>query len=221
MDHQDLLTAIDVYVETLFVPPEPSLTAAIADADAAGLPSINVSAVEGKLLYLLAKLSGARRVLEIGTLGGYSTIWLARALPADGTVLTLELEPAHARVARANLERAGVGDRVEIRVGPATAALEHLVKAGTKPFDVIFIDADKVSYPTYLEWSLKLVQPGSLILADNVIRNGAVTDPATSDESVQATQEFNRRLAAEPRLETIIVPVMRGHVDGLAIARVQ
>jgi predicted O-methyltransferase YrrM len=210
-----LLNEVDRYIESLCVPADPVLVAALRDAQAAGLPEINVSPNEGKLLYLLAKLANPRRILEIGTLGGYSTIWLARALPADGKLITLELEAKHAAVAHRNLARAHLDGKVEVRVGPALDSLARLVADGVPPFDVVFIDADKESYPAYLDWTLKLTRPGSLILADNVIRRAVAAAPGTN-----AIREFNRKLAAHPRLETILVPVVRHEVDGLAIARV-
>jgi predicted O-methyltransferase YrrM len=206
---------VDRYIESLCVPADPVLVAALRDAQAAGLPEINVSPNEGKLLHLLAKLANPRRNLEIGTLGGYSTIWLARALPADGKLITLELEAKHAAVARRNLERAHLDGKVEVRVGPALDSLARLVADGVAPFDVVFIDADKDSYPAYLDWTLNLTHPGNLILADNVIRRAVTPAPGTN-----GIREFNQKLAAHPRLETILVPVVRHEVDGLAIARV-
>lgn len=210
------LNDVDRYIESLCVPPDPVLDAALRDAHTAGLPEINVSPNEGKLLYLLAKLANPRRILEIGTLGGYSTIWLARALPADGRLVTLELEAKHAAVARQNLERAQLAGKVEVRVGPALESLAKLVAEQTAPFDIVFIDADKDSYPAYLDWTVKLTHPGSLILADNVIRRAV--GPATATNGIR---EFNRQLAAHPALECILVPIFRHEVDGLAIARVR
>ena len=211
---------VDRYIEGLCVPADKVLTAALREASAAGLPEIQVSPTEGKLLYLLARLSGARRILEIGTLGGYSTIWLGRALPADGRLVTLELEPTHAAVARRNLERAGLAERVAVQGGPALGSLQALVKEGAAPFDLVFIDADKEGYPVYLDWSLKLVHPGSLILADNVIRGGAVIrSEATGGDG--GIREFNRKLATDPALESILLPILRERMDGLAIARVK
>jgi predicted O-methyltransferase YrrM len=209
------LAAIDRYIEALCVPPNPDFEQALRDAAAAGLPEINVSPNEGKLLYLLAKIAGARRILEIGTLGGYSTLWLASALPADGTLVTLELDANHAEVARRNLERAGLLAKVEIRVGDARQSLARLEPA----FDLVFIDADKESYPVYLEFALNLTHPGSLILADNVIRGGSVANAAPADPGTRAIRELNHRLATDPRLETILLPILRERIDGLAIAR--
>ncbi len=171
-----LIERIDAYIEALFTPPDPALSQNLADADAAGLPAINVSPNQGRLLYLLAKIAGARRVLEIGTLGGYSTTWLARALPADGLLVTLELESRHAQVARRSLDRAALAPAIDIRVGPAADSLRDLIRAATAPFDLIFLDADKSGYVEYLNLALELSRPGTLILADNVIRHGLVLD---------------------------------------------
>jgi len=217
----EILRRVDAYVEALCAPEDEALKLALADSDRAGLPQINVSANEGKLLHLLAKIAGARRILEIGLLGGYSAIWLARALPADGRMISLELEEQHARVARANLDRAGVGGKVEIRTGPALENLQRMLAAGEAPFDVIFIDADKTGYPAYLDCAFKLVKSGSLILGDNVIRNGRVTGDEPGDASLEAIRAFNQRLADDPRLDTLLLPLMRDSLDGLAIARVK
>ena len=165
------------------------------------------------------RISGARRVLEIGTLGGYSTIWMARALPAGGQIITLELDPHHAEVARANLLNAGVLDRVDLRVGPALDTLKSLVAANAAPFDLIFIDADKAGYPAYLEWSLKLSHPGTVIVADNVVRDGKVIDPESADPNIQGVRRFTDLLAAEPRLSaTVLQTVGSKGYDGFAIA---
>jgi predicted O-methyltransferase YrrM len=215
------LGRIDAYVEDLFAGEDEALRAARAEMARAGLPSINVSPTAGKLLYLLARLNGARRILEIGTLGGYSAIWLARALPPDGQLLSLELEERHAAVARANLQRAGVADRVEVRVGPALESLTALAAAGEEPFDVIFIDADKPGYLDYLEWSVRLSRPGTLIVADNVVQGGAVVDAEGGRSNAEAIRRFNRALAAHPRLDSIIVPLVRHSIDGIAIALVR
>lgn len=214
----DLFLSIDRYIDGLFVGVDPILQAAIDDSAAAGLPQIHVSANQGKLLYLLAKLTGARRILELGTLAGYSTIWLARALPAGGHLTTLEYSPVHAEVARKNIDRAGLLDRVEIRVGAALDTLPQLAR----PYDLVFLDADKVSYPQYLDWALKLTRSGSLILADNVIRGGKVLDANHEDANVQGARTFNELLAADPRVEAVLMQQVgpKGH-DGLAIARVR
>jgi caffeoyl-CoA O-methyltransferase len=218
-DLRDLLPRIDSYVEGLFAPPDPALENALRRSREAGLPEINVSPNQGKLLQLLAEISGARRVLEIGTLGGYSTIHFARALPEDGSLVSLELDERNAAIARENIAGAGLGDRVEVRVGDARALLARMVEDDEGPFDLTFIDADKVSYPEYLEWSLRLSRPGSLILTDNVIRGGSVLNPG--DESARATSEFNEALANDPRFSALVLPLIREQVDGLAIARVR
>ena len=163
----------------------------LRDSESAGLPPINVSRNQGKLLQLLARLVGARRILEIGTLGGYSTIWLARALPAGGRLITLEAEPKHAEVARANIARAGLAGAVEVRLGRAIETLPQLVAEGQGPFDFIFIDADKPGYADYLGWALKLSRRGTVIIADNIVRKGAVIDSASSDAKVQGVRRFN------------------------------
>ena len=217
-DLRDLLLRIDSYVEELFVPPDPALEGALRRSRRAGLPEIHVSPNEGKLLQLLTGIAGARRILEVGTLGGYSTIHLARALPEDGFLVSLELDESYAELARENLAEAGLEDRVEVRVGDARELLANMVENAEGPFDLTFIDADKESYPEYLEWALRLSQPGSLILADNTIRGGSVINP--KDDSARATREFNERLARAPRLSALILPLLRERVDGLAIARV-
>jgi caffeoyl-CoA O-methyltransferase len=213
-----LLLQIDSYIEGLFAPSDPALEGALNRSRRAGLPEIHVSPNEGRLLRLLAETAGARRILEVGTLGGYSTIHLARALPEDGSLISLELEKSHAEVARENIVEAGLGGRVEVRVGDARKLLVGMVEDGVGPFDLTFIDANKGSYPEYLEWAWQLSQPGSLVLADNTIRGGSVLDPG--DESVRATREFNENLSRDPRLSAHILPLIREGVDGLAVARV-
>ena len=217
----DLLLRIDTYIESLFGSEDTVLMQNIADAHAAGLPPIHVSPNQGRLLYLLAKLSGARRVLEIGSLGAYSTTWLARALPAEGTVVTLEINPQHAAVARRNLERAGVASQVTIEIGPAAETLRALIERREPPFDFVFIDADKVSYPVYLDLALQLSRAGTVIVADNLVRNGAVMDDAPTDESARAAKAFNAMIAAHPRLESTILPIMRNSIDGMSISIVK
>jgi predicted O-methyltransferase YrrM len=214
---QEQWTAVDSYIADLFIPPDPTLEAAQASSTAAGLPAISVSQTQGKLLHLLARLQGARNILEIGTLGGYSTIWLARALPADGHLISLELDPKHAEVARANLARAGVANVAEIRLGRAADSLQKLVAEKRTPFDLIFIDADKQGYADYLQWSLKLSRRGTLIIADNVVRKGEVADPTSTDASVQGIRRFNEVLAAEKRVTTTAIQTVgsKGY-DGLA-----
>jgi caffeoyl-CoA O-methyltransferase len=228
LDLYPLLVEVDQYIERLFVPPDPVFEQALKNATAAGLPEIHVSPNEGKLLYLLAKLSGAKRVLEIGLLGGYSTIWLARAIAPKGQLVSLELDENYIRVAGKNLELAGLRLIVDIRQGAAAATLEKMVLTGEAPFDLVFIDADKDGYPVYLDYALKLTKAGSLILADNVIRRIADTmvshekpKPGAPDPLLTGIQEFNRKLAANPKLESIVVTVTREFVDGLAIARVK
>jgi len=219
---QKVWTQVDRYFGDLLVPPDAKLNAALLANERGGLPAIDVTSLQGKFLEFLVRVSGARRILEIGTLGGYSTIWLARALPESGRVVTLELDPHHAEVARANLQGAGVLDRVEIRVGKAIESLATLARASDTPedlFDLIFIDADKQSYPQYLVWSLKLSHPGTVIVADNVVREGRVADPACDDPNVQGVRRFTELLAAEPRLSaTVLQTVGAKGYDGFALA---
>ncbi len=218
---QEQWTAVDRYITDLLGPPDPALDAALQATAAAGLPPHNVSPNQGKLLLLLAQLQRARTILEIGTLGGYSTIWLARALPADGRLITLEADPKHADVARANIARAALADVVELRLGRALDTLPQLAAEDRGPFDVIFIDADKPSNPEYFAWALKLSRRGTLIIVDNVVRNGAVIDAASGDPSVQGVRRFNELLAAEPRVSaTAIQTVGSKGYDGFAIALV-
>ena len=213
--------AVDRYLTDLLAPSDPALDAALAASDAAGLPPINVSPNLGKLLHLLARVQGARAILEIGTLGGYSTIWLARALPAGGRLITLEADPRHADVARANIAPAGLADVVEVRLGPALETLPRLAAEGHSPFELIFIDADKPSIPDYFAWALKLSRPGSLIVVDNVVRRGAVADATSDDPSVQGVRRFLDMLASEPRVSaTAIQTVGSKGYDGFAIALV-
>jgi len=212
-------TSVDRYLTDLFVPADSALDAALAAGVAAGLPPINVSPTQGKLLQLLARIQGARNILEIGTLGGYSTIWLARALPAGGRLITLEFEPKHAEVARANLARAGLAGVVELRIGRALDTLPQLAAEGRSPFDLIFIDADKPSTADYFAWSLKLSRRGSVIIVDNVVRKGAVTDAANDDPNVRGMRRFHELLAAEKRVSATVIQTVgsKGH-DGFAIA---
>lgn len=213
--------AVDCYITDLFVPPDPMLDAALEASDDAGLPAIHVSPNQGKLLQILARAIRAKTILEIGTLAGYSTIWLARALPTGGRLITLELDPNHANVARKNIQRAGLADVVELRLGRARDTLSQIAAEGSGPFDLIFIDADKTSYTDYLEWALKLSHPGTLIIADNVVRKGAVIDANSADPNVQAVRRFNERLAAEPRVSaTVLQSVGSKGYDGFAIALV-
>jgi predicted O-methyltransferase YrrM len=213
----DRWIAVDRYIDDTLVSTDDALEAAIASSHAAGLPSIAVSPSQGKLLFVLAKAMGARRILELGTLGGYSAIWLARALPADGRLVTIEFEPKHADVARRNLERAGVAPQVDLRVGPALDVLPQIESEKLAPFDFVFIDADKVNYPQYLDWAIRLCRPGSLILADNVIRKGAVIDAGSGDEAVQAVRRMMTRLHSDPRVtSTAIQTVGTKGYDGFA-----
>jgi caffeoyl-CoA O-methyltransferase len=211
------LREVDDYIQGLF-PPDEALLHALETSGQEGLPQINVSPNEGRLLYVIASMSGARKILEIGTLGGFSTINLARALPPGGRLLSLEYSPKHAEVARGNIEHAGLGNVVEVRVGPALDSLAEIERSGEGPFDLFFIDADKATYPEYLDWALRLSRPGSVILADNVIRR--VTQQA-NDPDGQGIAQFNRRLSEDPRLESIILPITRETVDGLSISVVR
>ncbi|MFJ9856236.1 O-methyltransferase [Streptomyces albogriseolus] len=201
--------------------PDEALAAALRDSDAAGLPPIAVSPLQGKLLQLLARLTGARRVLEIGTLGGYSTIWLGRALPADGRLVTLEYDPRHAEVAVRNIARAGLAERVEVRVGPALESLPKLADEQPPPFDLVFIDADKANNPHYVEWALRLTAAGSLIVLDNVVRGGRVADPENTDPDVVGTRAALDLFGSHPRLDATAVQTVgaKGY-DGFALARV-
>jgi len=218
---EQLAVKVDKYIERLFNPHDEALVQNLQNARDADLPKINVSPNEGKLLYLIAKMAGAKRVLEIGTLGGYSTTWLARALPADGKVITLELDQKHAEVARQNLERAGIADRVEVRVGRAIDLLRRMIDQRETPFDLIFVDADKTSYVAYLDLSLQLAHTGTVILADNLIRNGRVMHEQPQDESSRGAKAFNDALTANQRLESIILPIIRENLDGLSVSVVK
>lgn len=212
-------TEVDGYINEMLVGPDPALEAALRANAAAGLPAIDVSPSQGKFLHLVALIQGARSILEVGTLGGYSTIWLARALPPGGRLVTLEVDPKHAEVARANLDAAGVGDLVELRVGAALDTLPQLVDEGAGPFDLIFIDADKPSNPDYFTWALKLARVGSVIIIDNVVREGEVIDAGSDDPGVQGARKLNELLAAEPRVSaTAIQTVGSKGYDGFAIA---
>jgi predicted O-methyltransferase YrrM len=214
-------TAVDTYLNGLLAEEDDALKAALHASAAAGLPEIQVTAGLGKLLQLLARSIGARFILEFGTLGGYSAIWLARALPPNGRLITLELEAKHAAVARANLDRAGLPAPVEIRVGPALETVAQLAAENPPPFDFIFIDADKVNTLAYFEWSLRLARPGGLIVVDNIVRDGAIADPAHSDARVQAIRRFLEALAHERRVSaTALQTVSAKGYDGLVIARV-
>ncbi|MCA1561789.1 MAG: O-methyltransferase [Acidobacteria bacterium] len=218
---QELWSAVDQYFAELLTPRDAALDAALAANREAGLPAIDVSPPQGKLLYLLARIQGARDILEIGTLGGYSTIWLARALTPGGRVITLEADPRHAETARANITRAGLEAVVDVRVGPAQETLPKLAAEGCGPFDVIFIDADKASTPDYFTWALKLSRRTSIIIVDNVVRDGAVIEGANSDPGVRAMRRFFEMVSAEPRVTaTAIQTVGSKGYDGFGIALV-
>ena len=215
---QDVWTKVDNYFGELLAPSDDGLSAALKENKDAGLPPIDVTPLQGKFLEFLVRVSGARRVLEIGALGGYSTIWLARALPGGGRIVTLELESHHAKVARRNLDRAGVLDRVEVIVGSALDTLSTLVSSG-ESFDLIFIDADKESYPEYLGWALQLSRLGTVIVADNVVREGRVADSDCDDPRVQGVRRFAELMAAEPRLSsTVLQTVGSKGYDGFALS---
>jgi len=212
---------VDRYINGHLAPHDAPLDAAVAANSAADLPAIDVTPNQGKLLYLLAQLVGAKRILEIGTLGGYSTIWMARALPKGGRLITLELMPKHADVAQANLERAGVAHRVEIRVGKALDLLKKMGKEGVKPFDLVFIDADKANGPAYLKWALDHTHKGSLIIVDNVVRDGEIVNARSADPDIRGSRRVFEMMAAEPRLTaTALQTVGSKGYDGLAIALV-
>jgi predicted O-methyltransferase YrrM len=211
-------TSVDRYITDQLVPSDAALDAALASSAANGLPAINVAPNQGKLLQVLARSIGARRILEVGTLGGYSTIWMARALPADGKVITLEYDPKHADVARANIERAGLGHLVDIRLGKAIDTLPRIAAEKLEPFDFVFIDADKPGNADYFAWAMKLTHVGSVIIVDNAVRNGGVIDPA-GDANVQGARRLYEAMANEPRVSATAVQTVgsKGY-DGFAIA---
>jgi predicted O-methyltransferase YrrM len=219
--NQEQWTAVDLYINQMLVPSDAALEAAIEASEKAKLPAIAVTANQGKLLHILARLVNARNILEIGTLGGYSTIWLARSLAPRGRVITLEIDPKHADVAKANVARARLHKSVEVRLGPALDSMKKLAKEKRKPFDLIFIDADKRSIPEYFKWSLKLSRPGSIIVVDNVVRKGAVLDAESDDADVQGVRRFNEMLAKEKRVTaTTIQTVGSKGYDGFTIVLV-
>jgi predicted O-methyltransferase YrrM len=214
-------SAVDSYLTDLIVHPAPALAAALMASAGAGLPSIAVSAPQGKFLMLLAKMMAARNILEIGTLGGYSTIWMARALPAGGRLVTLENDAKHAAVAQRNIEHAGLAGMIELRLAPAIETLPRLVTEGRGPFDFIFIDADKPGIPDYFAWSLQLARRGTVIVVDNVVRDGAVIDAESTDANVRGVRRFNDVIAAEPRVSaTTIQTVGSKGYDGFTLALV-
>ncbi len=218
---QKLWNEVDHYLDDTLVQQDAALAEALASSDAAGLPSISVAPSHGKFLHLLARIQGARRILEIGTLGGYSTIWLARALPPDGRLITLESDSKHADVASANLARAGVADKVDIRIGRALDTLPQIAAERQAPFDLIFIDADKPSNPDYFRWALKLSHRGSVIVIDNVIRRGAVIDTNSGDDNIRGVRKMHELIGAEPRVSaTAIQTVSVKGYDGFTLALV-
>jgi len=216
---EDEWSAVDDYIVDQLLVRDDVLEAVLAANAAAGLPGIDVSPPQGKFLHLLARIAGARKILEIGTLGGYSTIWLARALPADGIVVTLEADRRHAAVARANFARAGLAARIDLRLGPALETLPTLQSEGTGPFDLVFIDADKPNNPDYLAWAIRLGRPGTVIIGDNVVREGAILAPDSADPTVQGIRRFFDLLASEPRLSATAIQTVGGKGwDGFALA---
>jgi predicted O-methyltransferase YrrM len=218
---QQQWNAVEKYIGSQLFPQDEALSGALAAIEAAGMPAISVGPAEGKLLTILARSIGARRVLEVGTLGAYSTICLARGLPEDGRIVTLELVPLHAQVARGNLENAGFSAMVDIRLGPALSSLEQLGAEGAEPFDLVFIDADKPNNPAYLDWALKLTRSGGLIIVDNVVRHGEVADDTSTDERVRGSRQVIELMGAEPRLSaTAIQTVGSKGYDGFAIGLV-
>ncbi|HWN73421.1 MAG TPA: O-methyltransferase [Solirubrobacterales bacterium] len=219
---QELFAEVDRFIGETVVQEDEALRGAVKAAEAAGLPSIQVSPPQGKLLQLLIRLVGAKNVLEFGTLGGYSAILIARALPQDGRLITLEARPEYAEVARRSIDRAGVGERVEIRVGPALEALPALEEKGAGPFDLVFIDADKVNTPNYFAWALDRTRPGGLIVADNVVRKGTLADAGDPDEATQAQRRLHETLAGDSRVSaTTIQTVGAKGYDGFLIAFVE
>lgn len=215
---EDIGSQIDTYIANLFIQEDDALRSARESAQAEGLPSIQVPAALGKLLGILTRASGAKKILEIGTLGGYSGIWMARALPPDGRLITLDVSAHHADVARRSFERAGLADRVEVRVGSALETLPTL--QAEAPFDLVYIDADKDNYPGYLDWAIRLSRPGTLIIGDNVLRGGAIITPVAGDAGASGINAFNRQAAEHPRLDAIILPNRNGR-DGVLIATVK
>ncbi len=216
---QELWSAVDDYIDGQLALNDAALEASIVANASGGLPAIDITASQGKLLQMLARLAGARRILEIGTLGGYSTIWLARALPADGRLITLEFDPSHAAVAKSNIERAGLSHIVEVRVGAALDSLPVIASRNEGPFDLFFIDADKVNNPNYLEWSIKLSRKGSVIIVDNVVREGGLADAGSNDEAIIASRKVVEIIGRDPRLEgTVMQTVGTKGYDGFAVA---
>jgi predicted O-methyltransferase YrrM len=214
--------SVERYIVDAMIPADPALEAALAESAKAGLPPINVGPNQGKFLQLLAQIQGAKRILEIGTLGGYSAIWLARALPVGGKLLSLELESTRAELARNNFVRAGCADRIEVRVGNALELLPKIAANGEGPFDLVFIDANKDGVPDYFTWALKLSRPGTVIVVDNVVRKGAVADASSTDRDVQGIRRFNAMLASENRVSgTALQTVGSKGYDGFAVLLVK
>jgi predicted O-methyltransferase YrrM len=222
-DNEAMWTAVDAYLAVHLIAKDEVLEAALRDSEAAELPPIQVTALQGKMLQMFARMVGARRILEVGTLGGYSTIWLARALPEGGRLVTLEAAAKHAAVARKNLERAGLlGKKVELREGPALETLPKLASEGVGPFDLIFLDADKEHNAEYLQWAIRLARAGTVIVTDNVVREGAVIDAASKDPMVQGTRRFFAAVAAEPRVTATAIQTVSGKkYDGFALLMVE
>jgi predicted O-methyltransferase YrrM len=220
--HEQRWDEVDAYLVDTFLPRDEAFAAALAESDKAGLPAIQVSPPQGRLLELLARSLRARAILEIGTLGGYSTLWLARGLGTGGRILTLELDAKHAEVARRNFARAGRADAIEIRLGPALETLPRLVEERAGPFDLVFVDADKTNLPDYFSWSLQLSRPGTLIVVDNVVREGDVVNANSADAAVQGVRRMNERIAAEPRVSATTLQTVGGKgYDGLAFVLVE
>ena len=216
---KEIWKQVDQYFANALIAPGDGFNAALEVNRTAELPAIDVTPLQGKLLEVLVRATRSKRILEIGTLGGYSTLWLAGAIPDDGIVVTLELEPRHAQIAKQNFEAAGFADRVDLRLGPAAETLAALVKEHTAVFDFIFIDADKASYPEYLQWSLKLSRAGTLIIADNVVRDGKVIDAGHPDPNIQGVRRFTEMVSAEPRLSATALQTVAGKgYDGFIIA---
>ena len=218
---QDLWTRVDDYINSVTIGPDAALEAAAAAAAAAQLPPISVTPAQGKLLHLMARAHGATRILEVGTLAGYSTIWLARAVPPEGRVITLESDARHADIARANIERAGLTGRIELRLGDALDTLPKLAAEKQPPFDFTFIDADRTNLAEYFDWAVKLSHPGSVIIVDNVVRKGSVIDASSDDPNIKGVRRFNDRLTADTRVTaTMVQTVSAKGYDGFAMALV-